>query len=240
MGGFKDTNWADGEFALKYLENADLIIPERSGFMETLASFGRHFLGGRPGAALLDLGCGDGAFTGELLKLDGSMEATLVDASGEMIQRARERLGGFKNVKFIEASFEDLMEEKVAVARFDLASSALALHHLPRAQRGEMNAYVHSLLTEGGWFINMDVCLSPSETLEEWYLKLWEERIVEEQREAGVKVDYESFMRKHGERKHHMRLDTLTDQLGALEKAGFKMVDCFRKYGIFAIYGGRK
>ena len=34
--------------------------------------------------------------------------------------------------------------------------------------------------------------------------------------------------------------DTLDDQLNALKNMGFHEVDCFYKYGIFSIYGGRK
>ncbi|MGZ7117956.1 MAG: hypothetical protein ACXVHS_11035, partial [Methanobacterium sp.] len=34
--------------------------------------------------------------------------------------------------------------------------------------------------------------------------------------------------------------DTLISQLNALKLIGFKNVDCYYKYGIFAIYGGQK
>jgi tRNA (cmo5U34)-methyltransferase len=36
------------------------------------------------------------------------------------------------------------------------------------------------------------------------------------------------------------RPSSLFDQLQALSKAGFEDVDCFYKYGIFAIFGGTK
>lgn len=34
--------------------------------------------------------------------------------------------------------------------------------------------------------------------------------------------------------------DTLDKQLKALKSVGFKDVDCYYKYGIFTMYGGRK
>jgi tRNA (cmo5U34)-methyltransferase len=34
--------------------------------------------------------------------------------------------------------------------------------------------------------------------------------------------------------------DTLHDQLNALGAMGFKDVDCYYKYGIFTMFGGRK
>ncbi|NOY65253.1 MAG: class I SAM-dependent methyltransferase, partial [Nitrospirae bacterium] len=33
---------------------------------------------------------------------------------------------------------------------------------------------------------------------------------------------------------------TLEAQLDALRETGFKEVDCYYKYGVFAIYGGRR
>ena len=34
--------------------------------------------------------------------------------------------------------------------------------------------------------------------------------------------------------------DTLEAQLQALENAGFKNIDCYHKFGIFAMFGGSK
>lgn len=39
---------------------------------------------------------------------------------------------------------------------------------------------------------------------------------------------------------HHDTLDPLQGQLTALTEIGFNSVDCFYKYGIFAVYGGEK
>jgi tRNA (cmo5U34)-methyltransferase len=36
------------------------------------------------------------------------------------------------------------------------------------------------------------------------------------------------------------RPDTLDDQLNALKSIGFSSVDCYYKYGIFTVYGGKK
>jgi tRNA (cmo5U34)-methyltransferase len=32
----------------------------------------------------------------------------------------------------------------------------------------------------------------------------------------------------------------MSDQLTSLEEIGFKEVDCYYKYGVFAIFGGRR
>ncbi|MBI1810495.1 MAG: hypothetical protein HY035_09030 [Nitrospirae bacterium] len=46
-------------------------------------------------------------------------------------------------------------------------------------------------------------------------------------------------MRRYKDNKDN-KPDTLGNQLGALKKIGFKEVDCFYKYGIFTMYGGKK
>jgi len=55
-----------------------------------------------------------------------------------------------------------------------------------------------------------------------------------------IKDDYEGSIRSYKEEAHYSKLDTLTDQLNALNEIGFKDMDCFYKYGIFAMYGGKK
>jgi tRNA (cmo5U34)-methyltransferase len=40
--------------------------------------------------------------------------------------------------------------------------------------------------------------------------------------------------------KEENKPDTLNDQLNALRAAGFKDVDCYYKYGIFSMFGGRR
>ena len=64
--------------------------------------------------------------------------------------------------------------------------------------------------------------------------------IVERQTVLKSDTEYEDIISKHTGKEHHSKLDILTDQLNGLKDVGFKDVDCFYKYGIFAMYGGRK
>ena len=127
--------------------------------MAILKSFYRHFLAGKQQYRVLDLGCGDGILIDELLSIDASISATLVDGSADMLKKA-------------------------------------------------LFNYIFSHLDNGGYFVNIEVILPPTAALDGWYLNLWREWIIEKQT--------------------------------ALNDAGFKDVDCYYKYGIFAIYGGRR
>ena len=101
MADFKNTRWANQEFVKQYRENADIYIVERQRMFGIMQSFFSHYLAKRKNIRILDLGCGDGIVTRNILDVDSSISATLVDASGDMLQKAKERLKGVKNVDYI-------------------------------------------------------------------------------------------------------------------------------------------
>ncbi len=240
MTNFKDTNWAKPEFSQNYRENADIFIVERRRVLAILQSFYRHFLQDNSKSSLLDLGCGDGIITSSIVEVDNTISATLVDGSDDMLSKARERLKGFANAKYICASFQEIMMGKLLTGRFDIVASSLAIHHLTMAEKTALFRTVYLLLNAGGYFVNIDVVLAPSETLEHWYLRIWREWIDERKAELGIKGDRFSDITERYKQLEENKPDTLEDQLSALREAGFKDVDCHYKYGIFTMYGGGK
>ena len=241
MAGFEESSWADTEFSDRFLETADLKVVERRRMLALARSFYIHFFGTSGKTRVLDLGCGDGILTYELLKVGGVAEATLVDGSEEMLAKAGERLSGFRNVRFIRSTFEDLVKGSEALPRIDLAVSSLAIHHIPFAEKRLLFEKIFSLLDPGGFFFIIDGVLPPSITLEEWYIELWREWISEKGRELGRELNFDEFIfGHHQEKRHHDALDTLDAQLDAMREIGFSDVDCIYKYGIFAIFCGRK
>jgi tRNA (cmo5U34)-methyltransferase len=91
MTDFTKTNWAKAEFSRNYLDKAEIYIMERRRMFGILRSFMGHFLASSD-KHILDLGCGDGILTEELLQVDGSLSATLLDGSDDMLAKARQRL----------------------------------------------------------------------------------------------------------------------------------------------------
>jgi tRNA (cmo5U34)-methyltransferase len=241
MVGFEESSWADPAFTDRFLESADLQVVERRRMLALARSFYSHFFGTSGGTRLLDLGSGDGILTCELMKAGGVNEATLVDASAEMLARAGERLSGLKNVRFIRSSFQDLLRDSGDLPRFDLVVSSLAIHHIPFAEKRLLFKRIYSLLDPGGFFLVIDTVLPPTVTLEEWYLDLWREWIAEKGKEIGRELNFDEFIFGHHQEKHHHEaLDTLDDQLSAMRDIGFVDVDCIYKYGIFSMFCGKK
>jgi tRNA (cmo5U34)-methyltransferase len=232
--------WSDKDFVNKYLEDADIIVVDRERSLEILNGFYKHFLGGRGQNRVLDLGCGDGILVHELLKIDDSIQATLVDGSEDMLNKAKERLAGYKNTHFLRSSFQELLNEGIQLHDFDLVVSSLAIHHLTNSEKKSLFGYIFSHLVHGGYFVNMDVALSPTESLEEWYVELWREQMIGKQAILKSESNYEYVIEKYAEKEHHSKLDTLADQLDALKDVGFNDIDCFYKDGMFTIYGGKK
>ncbi|MDH7578750.1 MAG: hypothetical protein QHH75_13265 [Bacillota bacterium] len=69
---------------------------------------------------------------------------------------------------------------------------------------------------------------------------MWKEWIAEKQTALKLAGDYTSIIQNYKEPNHYRNLDTITDQPAALKETGFKDVDCFYRYGMFVVYGGRK
>ncbi len=240
MSEFDKTNWARAEFGQRFIEEADISVVERGRMLQILRFFYRHHLMDGAVHVVLDLGCGDGILSHELLKTDDSILVTLVDGSAEMLERARGRLKGFEKINYIQASFQEMLRDDILNQKFDFIVSSLAIHHLSSREKNELFGRVYSMLADGGYFLNIDVVLAPTPALDGFYMKLWKEWIDEKKASLGIRGEgFSDIIRKYKEREEN-KPDTLDYQLAALRDAGFKDVDCYYKYGIFTIYGGRK
>ncbi len=78
MTEFEKTNWAKPDFGKRFIEEADISVVERRRMLEILKSFYRRHRKETDGNTVLDLGCGDGILTHELLTVDPELSATLV------------------------------------------------------------------------------------------------------------------------------------------------------------------
>ena len=68
---------------------------------------------------------------------------------------------------------------------------------------------------------------------------MWAEWINEIQKVNNLKTNYQDIAYKAPDRPEN-HYDPLDVQLDFLKQAGFNNVECHYKYGLFAIYGGKK
>jgi len=237
---FDKSNWANPEFSRGYVDNADIFIVERRRMLAVLRSFYLRFVMNGSRKTMLDLGCGDGIVTAAIVEAGGSVSATLVDGSGDMLAKARARLAGLSDAKYVHASFQEVLRKDLLAGPYDLIVSSLAIHHLTMGEKTALFDMAHTLLHPGGSFVNIDVVLAPSEALEKWYLALWKDWIDERKQSLGIAGDQFNGIVQQYKDTEENKPDTLNDQLNALNAAGFKDVDCYYKYGIFAMFGGQR
>jgi tRNA (cmo5U34)-methyltransferase len=237
---FRKTNWANPEFSRGYRDNAEVFIVGRRHMLSVLQSFYAHFImNGRP-RKMLDLGCGDGIVASAIAEVDRTVSVTLVDGSRDMLVKASERLKGRVRHGCIRSSFQEMIRKNTVRGAFDFIASSLAIHHLAMNEKVSLFREIFSLLNTGGYFINIDVVLAPTEPLEQWYLSLWRDWIDERRWDLGISDDrFGDIVRRYKEAEEN-KPDTLKEQMDALEQTGFRDVDCYYKNGIFAIFGGRK
>ena len=239
---FEESGWSRKEKADLYLANADILIPVRREMARILVSFASRFMGGKGGKLrLLDLGSGDGAMVEGVVNSTDA-EVTFVDGSDDMLAAAKERYRAHGDATFLRASFEDIIEGRVEVERpeggFDLIVSAFAIHHLTTGERQALFKLLAAMSADRGWIINMDTVLAASPELEEWFMELRKEAAKE--LAGAVEIEgLDDVVEGHKNKAHHERLDTLEVQMNSLEEAGYRSVECFYKFGVFAMYGGQ-
>lgn len=109
----------------------------------------------QPGEAILDVGCGTGTLAIAAKRRVGSAgTVTGVDASPEMIARAREKARRADvSVEFTNGVAEAL---SFADAQFDVVLSTVMLHHLPRPAREACAREMRRVLKPGGRVLAVD------------------------------------------------------------------------------------
>ncbi len=105
-----------GALAPDYLDQG-LDLPGGDELAEALEAF-------RPAGSVLELACGPGVWTGQLLR--HATEVTAVDASPEMLAVAAARVGG-ERVRFIQADLFSWKPDR----RYDVVFIGFWLSHVP-------------------------------------------------------------------------------------------------------------
>jgi len=237
MPEFENSNWAQPEYSRDYRETADRIIPERQSMLRIAASFYRNTIRDGRKKRILDLGCGDGILGQILAQQDTLAEIVLADGSAEMLASARARLSGMPNAEFVQTTFEDVISGAFQPAPCDFIGSAFAIHHLVMPDKARLFRAVHGLLNPGGCFLIIDA--AESETFTEWYYLLWKEWILAHE-EYTKPAESEADVPARARAKSENHYDSLKAQMNALTDAGFVDVECHYKFGMFAVFGGRK
>ena len=180
---------------------------------------------------VLDVGCGAGNYTLKLLERLPGLDATLVDLSRPMLDRAAERVGRATSGQVTTVQ-GDIRELSLPEGRFDLVLAASVLHHLrdDAEWRSVFNAF-HRALRPGGSLWIFDLVESSIPAIQRLFWERYGDYL------TGLKdMAYRDHVRAYVEKEDTPR--PLVFQLDALRQAGFHRIDVLHKNLCFAAFGG--
>jgi tRNA (cmo5U34)-methyltransferase len=182
---------------------------------------------------VLDIGCGAGNYTLKLLQYLPRLDATLIDLSRPMLDRAAQRVGAATPGK-VTAIQGDIRELDLGRERFDIVLAAAVFHHL----RGDDEwaatfGKVHSALAPGGSFWIFDLVEHSLAAVQELMWQRYGEYL------TGLKDQhYRDHVFAYVAREDTPR--PLIYQLELLRTVGFRTVEVLHKNSCFAAFGARK
>lgn len=144
----------------------------------------RQFIRPRPGARVLDLGCGPA----DILSALSDVEYVGVDISPEYIDAAKERYGSRGH--FVCASAVDYVVTQAG--SFDIVLANGVLHHLDDQEADGLLRVARQALKPGGRFVSLDGCFTPNQSwVVRWILNNDRGRFVRRQ------AEYERLAAEH-------------------------------------------
>lgn len=182
---------------------------------------------------VLDIGCGAGNYTLKLLEHLPNLDATLVDLSRPMLDRATERVGRATSGK-ITTLQGDIRQIELPNGAFDIVLAAAVLHHLrDDAQWQATFAKVHQSLRTGGSFWIFDLVESSVAAVHQLMWRRYGEYLA-----LFKDAAYRDHVFAYVEKEDTPR--PLMFQLDLLRQVGFGQVEVLHKNGCFAAFGAIK
>ncbi len=182
---------------------------------------------------ILDIGCGAGNNTLKLLGLVPGADCDLLDLSGPMLERARDRVraAGAGKATAIQADFREVV---LAEGVYDVVLAAAVLHHL-RGEDDWLAAFrkLHAILRPGGSVWITDLVSHENPAVQELMWKRYGDYLVsigglEYRDKVFAYIEFEDSPRP------------VSRQLELLRDAGFRSVDILHKNSCFAAFGAIK
>lgn len=182
---------------------------------------------------LLDIGCGAGNYTLQMLTKLPNLSCTLVDLSLPMLDKAKERVSKVTSAP-VHIVQNDIRKADLPENEYDIILAGAVLHHL---REKEDWAFVftklYKLLKEGGCLLVSDLITQDTPVLTEYFTERYKNYLTQL---GGEK--YAENVQAYIEKEDSPR--SLTYQLELMKKVGFSTVEVLHKNICFAAYAGIK
>lgn len=195
-------------FAEDYTRDMRKMVPYYDQLMTTFTacldeSFSPH--------TILDIGCGNGNVTHQLLTRFPNARYLLTDASPEMLRNCKERFPN-TDISYHEVFFQDMMFDD---SSFDLIAAGFSLHHLKADEKRDLFKKIFKWLRPNGLFLSSDLMISKNDADHPELLQSWESYA----RERGTTDEEWNWIMEHYDTYDHPH--NHPSQLQWLRDAGF-------------------
>jgi len=194
-------------------------------YLQLVSSFTKHLPDNFKPNSILDLGCGNGNISAQLIHYFPNATFTLVDASTEMIDLCHKQFNGYDFI-YSNKYFKDFLFNEES---YDLIVAGFSLHHCDNIEKQSIFKNINSALKKGGIFSYCDLMISKTNPDHQMLLEQWK------------KFVYKNF--PDGEKwtwllEHYESFDKPTDyqvQIEWIKNAGFTNIQIpFKKeYWVF-------
>ena len=182
---------------------------------------------------VLDLGCGAGNYTLKILSKVPNLNATLIDLSQNMLDKAHERVSEVTTGK-VETIQGDIRDIELPKNHFDIILAGAVLHHLREDSDWEfVFRKLYESLTAGGCLMISDLLVQDHEGVNQL---IWER--------------YGDYLRQHGGEEYQQKVfdyieiedspRSMTYQLDLMRNVGFSSTEILHKNACFGAFSGIK
>ncbi len=182
---------------------------------------------------VLDIGCGAGNYTLQMLNKLPNLNCTLVDLSLPMIEKAEERIRPLTtgDVKVLQG---DIREVDLPNGQFDIILAGAVLHHLRDDDDWEkIFTKLFQLLKPGGCLMISDLITQENELLNEYTWQRYGDYLT-----LVGGVEYKEKVLAYVAKEDSPR--SMSYQLNLMRRVGFKQTEILHKNMCFGAFGGIK
>lgn len=180
---------------------------------------------------ILDLGCGTGNLTEQILLHYPEAEIDALDISEDILKESQKRFAAKPNVRYIQADF---IHMHLPPGSYDLILSSIAIHHINDPEKVNLYRDIFQALTPNGLFIFADQTRGITEEIYQKHILRWKEEAF---KLGSTQENWDMWMEHQDAHDFHTPVNWHIKQL---EIAGFKEIDLIWKNIMWAVIWAQK
>ena len=216
------------ELSSSYTELISKCVPR---YHEMLFNMFRYIPESFKPKRIIDLGCGTGNLTQEILNHFPYAEIHALDLSEDILGECKKRFPNTENISYIKADFKQMSLDSNA---YDLVMSSIAIHHVEDPIKVQLYQDVYSALRYNGLFIFADQTRGITDEIYKKNITCWKEEAL---KLGSTEENWKMWMEHQDAHDHHSPVGW---HLHQLENAGFNQVDLLSKYLMWGVFWAKK